>query len=166
MNRINKKSIIERNFVLVALKYFISTWITKKTRYSFLQSTFKQKIIYYNNMQDAGWLFQMVSLLWAWDYKLHGILIFFYQIFVCQVSSKESIIFISFDNKIWRYHDVTTALWQNQIIVIVYSRFFRCLNKVLYLVNEEFYPQQKLMSFEKKNIKNRYFLYYIFPLLL
>ena len=51
-------------------------------------------------MQDAGWLFQMVSLLWAWDYKLHGILIFFYQIFVCQVSSKESIIFISFDNKI------------------------------------------------------------------
>ena len=36
MSSINKKSIIERDFVLVALKYFISTEITRKTRYNIL----------------------------------------------------------------------------------------------------------------------------------
>ena len=55
---------------------------------------------------------------------------FFYQIFVCHVSSKESIILISFHNKIWRYDAVTTALWQNEIIVIVCSIFLKCLGVV------------------------------------
>ena len=79
--------------------------------------------------------------------------ILFYQIFVCHVSSKENIIFVSFYNKIWRYDDVTTALWQNQIIVIVYSICLKCLNKVLHFVNGGFFPQQRLMSFEKKHKK-------------
>ena len=79
-------------------------------------------------MEGTGWLFKMVSLLGAFSFKLHGIFSLFYQIFVCHESSKESIIFISIHNKIWHYDDVTTALWQNQIIVIVYSIFFKCLN--------------------------------------
>ena len=62
MSSINKKSTIERNFVLVALKYFNSTDITKKIRYNILQSTFKQKIISYTNMKAIGWLFLMVLL--------------------------------------------------------------------------------------------------------
>ena len=47
--------------------------------------------------------------------------ILFYQIFVSHMSSKESIVFISFHNKTWRYDGVTTALWQNQIIVIFFD---------------------------------------------
>ena len=38
MSSINKKSIIERNFVLLALKYFNSTEITKKIRYRALSN--------------------------------------------------------------------------------------------------------------------------------
>ena len=136
-----------------------------KTRYNFLQSSFKQNIIDYNSMEATGWLFKRMSLLGPCGFKLHGIFILFYQIFVSHVSSKENIIFISFLKKIWRYDDVTTAFWQNQIIVIVDSIFLKCLNRVLCHVNGGFYPQQRLRSFEK-DIKNRYFLYHGFPLLL
>ena len=100
-------------------------------------------------MKATGWLFKMASLLGACGFKLPGIFMIFYQIFVSHVFSKESIIFISFYSKILRYDDVTTALWQNQIIVIVYSIFLKCLNKVSYLVNAGFSSKQGLMSFEK-----------------
>ena len=83
---------------------------------------------------------------------------FLYQTFVCHVSSKEIIIFISFHNKIWRYHDVTTVIWQNHIIIIVYFIFLKCLNKMLCLVNGGFYPQQRLTSFEKKKHKKQILL--------
>ena len=89
----------------------------------------------------------MVSLFWACGFKPNT------SIFVCHVSSKEIIIFISLHNKIWRYDDVTTVLWQNWIIVIVSSIFLKCLYKVWCLVNRKFYPQQRLMSFEKKHKK-------------
>ena len=90
-------------------------------------------------MDATEWLFELVSLLGA------CILL----IFVCHIFSKESIIFISFHNKTWRYDDVTTTLWQNQITVIVYSIFLKCLNKVPCLENGGFYPPQRLMCFEK-----------------
>ena len=90
--------------------------------------------------------------------------ILFYQIFVSHMSSKESIVFISFHNKTWRYDDVTTALWQNQIIVILYSIFLKCLNIVSCFVSGGFYSQQRLMSFGKT--KTRYFLYHVFLSLL
>ena len=51
--------------------------------------------------------------------------ILFYHVFVFHVSSKESIVFISFHSKKWRYDDVTPALWQNQIIVITDSIFLK-----------------------------------------
>ena len=66
----------------------------------------------------------------------------FHQIFVCHVSSEEVLFLSQFHNKIWRYDDVTTALWQNQVIAIVYSIFLKCLNKVLCLVNGGVYQQQ------------------------
>ena len=91
----------------------------------------------------------MVSLFWACGFKPNT------PIFVFHVSLKESIIFISFYYKIWRYDDVTSALLQNQIIVILCSIFLKCPNKVWCLVNGGFYPQHRLTSFEK-NIKNRY----------
>ena len=69
------------------------------------------------------------------------------------MSSKESIVFISFYKKIWRYNGAITALWQNQIIVIVCSIFLTCLNKVWCFVNGGFYPQQRLINFEKKHKK-------------
>ena len=69
-------------------------------------------------------------------------------LFVSHMSSKENI-FISFHKKVWHYVYVTTALWQNQIIVIVDSIFLKCLNRVLCHVNGGFDPQQRLMSFEK-----------------
>ena len=50
-------------------------------------------------MEATGWLFKMVSLLGTCGFKLHGIFILFYQIFVSHVSSKENIIFISFHKK-------------------------------------------------------------------
>ena len=101
-------------------------------------------------MEATEWLFEMVPLVGGCGFKLHWTFIFFYQIFVCHPSSKESIIFISFHKK---YDYVTTALWQNQIIGIAYSIFLECLNKVLCAVNGGFYPQQRLMSFEKKHKK-------------
>ena len=54
----------------------------KKTSYNFLQSTYKQKIIFYANIEATGWLLKMVSLVGACRFKLHGIFILFYQIFV------------------------------------------------------------------------------------
>ena len=67
-------------------------------------------------------------------------------------------LFISFHNKIWRYDDVTTALWKNQRIVIVYSIFWNCPNKVSCLVNGRYYPQQRLICFEKKKNKKQILL--------
>ena len=125
----------------------------EENKVEFLQSSLKQKIIYYTSMEATGWLFEMVSLLGVCSFKLHGIFILFYQIFVWHVSPKESIIFISFHKIIWRYDDVTTALWQNQMTVISYSVFLKCLNKVLCLVNRGFYRQQTLMRFEEKHKK-------------
>ena len=87
-------------------------------------------------MESTGWLLELVSLL-ACGFKLHGIFTLFYQIFVCRVCSKENMIFIAFYKKIWPYDDAITALWQNQII-IVYSMFLKCLNKVFGLGNEDY----------------------------
>ena len=94
----------------------------------------------------------MVSLLGACGFILHGIFILFYQIFVWHVSSKESIIFISFYNKIWLDDDVTTALCQNQIIVIVYSIFLKSLNKVYAFWMGDF-TTTKINVFWKKHKK-------------
>ena len=44
----------------------------------------------------------------------------------------------------WRHHYII----QNQITVIVYSIFLKCLNKVPCIVNGGFYPPQRLMCFE------------------
>ena len=52
----------------------------------------------------------------------------------------ESMNIIWFHNKIWRHDGVTTALWQDQIIVVVCPIFFKCLNKLWCLVNRGFYP--------------------------
>ena len=79
----------------------------------------KHNLLYKNGGYRVA--IQMVSLLGAGRFKLHGICILFEQIFVCHMSSKESIVFISFHNKTWRYDGVTTALWQNQIIVIFFD---------------------------------------------
>ena len=54
MNSTIKESITERNVVLGALKYFNSTKITNKIRHNFLQSIFKQKIIYYTNIETTA----------------------------------------------------------------------------------------------------------------
>ena len=105
-----KKNIIEKIFALVVLKYFNSTEITKKTRYNFLQSTFKLKIIHYTNIEAKGWLLEMISPLEACVFKLYEIFVFSNQIFLCPMSSKEIVAFISFYDKLWRYDDVTTAL--------------------------------------------------------
>ena len=78
----------------------------------------------------------------------------------------ESMNIIWFHNKIWRHDGVTTALWQDQIIVVVCPIFFKCLNKLWCLVNRGFYPQQRLIKSFKKKIKKKYFLYHVFPLLL
>ena len=72
-----------------------------------------------NGITIRGMYFQTSWNLFWHLFKLYEIFILFYQVFVCHVSSKENIIFISFHNKIWRYDDVTTVLWQNQIIVII-----------------------------------------------
>ena len=45
--------------------------------HNFLQSTYKQKTIYYTNMEATGWVFEMVSLLGACGFKPHGIFILF-----------------------------------------------------------------------------------------
>ena len=71
-----------------------------------------------NGITVRGMNFQTSWNLFWNLFKLYEIFILFYQVFVCHVSSKENI-FISFHNKIWRYDDVTTVLWQNQIIVII-----------------------------------------------
>ena len=71
-----------------------------------------------NGITVRGMNFQTSWNLFWNLFKLYEIFILFYQVFVCHVSSKENI-FISFHNKIWRYDDITTVLWQNQIIVII-----------------------------------------------
>ena len=93
------------------------------------------------------------SLLGACGFKLHGIFIFFYGVFVCHVSSKESIMFISFHNIIWRYVDVTTALLQNQIIVIVYSIFLICLKSGVMSFELGILSTTKVNVFWKKHEK-------------
>ena len=108
----------------------------------------------------------MVSLLGECGFKPNTPFMEFPSCFIkvlYAMSSKESIVFISFYKKIWPYNGAITALWQNQIIVIVCSIFLTCLNKVQCFVNGGFYPQQRLINFEK-NIKNRYFLCHVFPL--
>ena len=104
-------------------------------------------IIYYPNKTTGGHIWKAITL---------GACVFR----LSTPSDNQNIII--FYNKI--SHDkVTTALQQNQIIVIVCPLFLKCLNRVWCLVNREFYLQQRLISFEKKiNI----LLYYVFPLLL
>ena len=97
----------------------------------------------------------MVSLLGECGFKPNTPFMEFPSCFIkvlYAMSSKESIVFISFYKKIWPYNGAITALWQNQIIVIVCSIFLTCLNKVQCFVNGGFYPQQRLINFEK-NIK-------------
>ena len=43
-------------------------------------------------MEATVWLFEMVSLLGAFGFKLGEIFIVFYQIFVCHVSSKLTVL--------------------------------------------------------------------------
>ena len=105
----------------------------------------------------------MVSLLGECGFKLHGLFIVFYQVVVCDVFSKESIIFISFHKKVWRYDDVITISWQNQWIIIVYSIFLKCLNEVSW---EILYATKINVFWKKKQTKRRYFLYHVLLLLL
>ena len=105
--------------------------------------------MYYTNIKDTKLLFEMVSLLGACGFKLHGLFILFYQVFVCDVFSKESIIFNSFHKKVWRYDDVITISWQNQGIIIVYCIFLKCLNKVSW----EILYTTKINKFLKKKKK-------------
>ena len=93
----------------------------------------------------------MVSLLGECGFKLHGLFIVFYQVVVCDVFSKESIIFISFHKKVWRYDDVITISWQNQWIIIVYFIFLKCLNKVSW----EILYATKINVFWKKQKQKR-----------
>ena len=99
-----------------------------------LKREIKQKIIYYTNMEDTGWLLEMVLLLGVCGFKLHGTFILFIKFLYATCLQKKALFFSS-HNKIWRYGDANTALWQNQIILIVYSIFLKCLNKLLCLVN-------------------------------
>ena len=78
----------------------------------------------------------------------------FYQVFVCDVFSKESIIFISFHKKVWRYDHVITISWQNQGIIIVYCIFLKCLNKVSW----EILYTTKINKFWKKKKKKEILL--------
>ena len=94
----------------------------------------------------------MVSLLGECGFKLHGLFIVFYQVVVCDVFSKESIIFISFHKKVWRYDDVITISWQNQWIIIVYSIFLKCLNEVSW---EILYATKINVFWKKKKKKKR-----------
>ena len=86
----------------------------------------------------------------SWNFHL------FYQIFVCHGSSKESIMFILFHNKIWLYDDATTAIWQNQIIVIAYSIFLKGLNKEWFSPWEwEILSTAKINEFLKKRLVSK-----------
>ena len=93
------------------------------------------------------------SLLGVCGFKLHGVFIFFFRVFVCHVSSKESIMFITFHNIIWRFVDVTTALLQNQIIVIVYSIFLICLKSGVMSFELGILSTTKVNVFWKKHEK-------------
>ena len=68
----------------------------KKTTYNFLQSTYKQKIVFYTNIEATGWLFKMASLVGACRFKLHGIFILFYQIFVVTCLQKKVLFLFHF----------------------------------------------------------------------
>ena len=81
--------------------------------------------------------------------QLYGIFIL-----LCQTFSMPYILhryLISY--KMWCHDDITTALLQNQIIVIVFPIYLKCRNKVWHLVEWGFYLQERLMSCEKKEKK-------------